>query len=593
MTRSSEKGKTNLLVNIAILATLGIVLFNPSGVIGRRITAAYDGWKNQKAITGVWSTLSNAPSRLVSHEPLEKRTIVEFIDYECPSCRRIAGLVSKAVSLGEAEVVIRHLPLTRIHPNAESAARAVICSERHGLFAEAHASLLRKADWREDTDWVAWATSIGIDDTAFFQECLLAKSTSDRIDEDVRLASLIGVTGTPTFVTEAGVFPGELGFGSALLSAEARRAVARRDTVPRVVDLSAPLFDSGEHPDSVVATLGFLSHGAFLGDRRVALLDDQKLLLIDFNGQNVWTAGGGGDGPGEFRAPGGGLGWFPKGNKIVVWDPLQQRVSVFSDTGELMNNERVEASTGDLETVLALFSAVGIFSDGGLVTIDYPRGVPDSRDIPDGYRQAERIVAISRRGVSTVVDMRGDEPSTVLFGARSFVAVTKDRVMVADTEADAIEAYTRAGELLFAIPMPGERVPVRRQHVEAALAEARARNERRAERRARLVGRAGLSAQRMEDSEVEFRHRDESPPIDAMRADGEGRLWVRWYLMPGDELQRWGVWDGRDELFRVEIPKGMEFMDARGDLILLRVEDAFDVPRAVVGRMVDPKGFVS
>ena len=588
--RSSENRNANLFVNVAILATLAIVLFSPSGGIGSRVAVAYGDWKSQRAVARAWQTLTAAPSRLVSHGSPTKQTIVEFIDYECPSCRRIAEQVSDAVSSKEVEVVVRHLPLTAIHPNAKRLASAAICSEPYGLFEDAHASLLHTAEWGEETDWSVWANSIGIDDVASFERCLLTGSTSARIDEDVHLASLIGVTGTPTFVTETGVFPGEQGFASALLEVTARRTVSRQDTMPRVVDLSVPLFDSGEHPEGAVAVLGSLSHAAFLGDRRVVLLDDQNLLFVDLQTGELWTAGGGGDGPGEFRAPGGGLSWFPDGDRIAVWDPLQQRISVFSDTGELVRNERVDVSPGELETVLAFFNAVGMFSDGGLAITDYPGGVPDSRDVPDGYRQVERIVAISREGVSTIVEVRGDEPRTVLFGARSFVAVTKDRVMVADTETNAIEAYSRAGELLFAMPMPGQRVPVRGQHLETAVDEAQMRNEQRAERRARLIGRAGLAAQRMTDDEIEFRHRDESPPIDAMRVDGEGRLWVRWYVMPGDEMQRWAVWDERDELFRVEMPTGMEFMDARGNLILLRVEDAFDVPRAVVGRVVDQPG---
>ena len=590
MSRSSENRNTNLFVNAAILATLAIVLLSPSGAIGSRVAVAYGNWKSQRAVARAWQTLTDAPSRLVSHGSPAKQTVVEFIDYECPSCRRIAEQISDAVSSQEVEIVVRHLPLTAIHPNAKRLASAAICSEPYGLFEDAHASLLRTAEWGEDTDWSVWANSIGIDDVASFERCLLAESTFARIDEDIHLASLIGVTGTPTFVTETGVFPGEQGFASALLGLAERRTVAPQDTMPRAVDLSFPVFDSGEHPEEAVAVLGSLFHAAFLGDRRVVLLDDQILLFVDLQTRKLWTAGGDGDGPGEFRAPGGGLSWFPNGDRIAVWDPLQQRISVFSDTGELVRNERVDVSPGELETLLALFNAVGMFSDGGLAITDYPGGVPDSRDVPDGYRQMERTVAISREGVSTIVELQGDEPRTVLFGAQSFVAVTKDRVMVADTEADAIYAYSRAGELLFAIPMPGQRVPVRGQHLEAAVNEAQMQNERRAERRARLIGRAGFSAQRMADDETEFRHRDESPPIDAMRVDGEGRLWVRWYVMPGDEIQRWGVWDQTDELFRVEMPTGMEFMDARGDLILLRVEDAFDVPRAVVGRIVDHPG---
>jgi protein-disulfide isomerase len=134
---------------------------------------------------------------------------VEFIDYECPYCRRGAPRVAKSVAGEEVDVVIRHLPLEGIHPWARSAARAAICTERYGVFAEGHAALLGEEGWKGNSDWEAWALALGIEDTVAFRQCLEDDKTTRRIEEDMWLADRLGVTGTPVFVTSSGVFPGD------------------------------------------------------------------------------------------------------------------------------------------------------------------------------------------------------------------------------------------------------------------------------------------------------------------------------------------------------------------------------------------------
>ena len=107
------KGKLNLVVNVAILVTLAVVL--SQGALGRWIKGTYDDWQVGRTIVEVWPDLVQGSSRLEGNAVQPTRTIVEFIDYECPFCRRGAAQVLNAVGLEEADVVIRHLPLERIH----------------------------------------------------------------------------------------------------------------------------------------------------------------------------------------------------------------------------------------------------------------------------------------------------------------------------------------------------------------------------------------------------------------------------------------------------------------------------------------------
>ena len=67
-----------------------------------------------------------------------------------------------------------------------------------------------------------------------------------------------------------------------------------------------------------------------------------------------------------------------------------------------------------------------------------------------------------------------------------------------------------------------------------------------------------------------------SPPT----ADFDGRLWVRDYRLPDQDSVTWRVWDiDRQELlFTARMGGEDRLLDARGDVVLLRRLDEFDVP---------------
>ena len=131
--------------------------------------------------------------------------IIEFGDYECPFCRDShADLEAVLASYPDATIGFRHYPLTAIHPKAEAAARAAICAEEQGRFAQLHSLLFESTDWRDTGDWKTLAEKAGVDDMVSYEDCLQGEAAGRRLEEDMRLGDALGVTATPTFFYQFG-----------------------------------------------------------------------------------------------------------------------------------------------------------------------------------------------------------------------------------------------------------------------------------------------------------------------------------------------------------------------------------------------------
>jgi len=211
------RDRLNTLANLAIIATLAFLLLRPSGPVGARIARWKQTQDSQREIALVWNALVRGPSLLQSAAS-GSAPVVEFIDYQCPSCQAVASQVEAEAKAANRGVVIRHLPL-RIHMYADSAARAAICAEAEGRFDVMHHRLLTLSDWAQSPDWVAAAVGVGIRDVDGFVNCMRSESTERRLEDDRRFAERLGVRGTPTFVTTAGLFTGGDEVGSAFRSA--------------------------------------------------------------------------------------------------------------------------------------------------------------------------------------------------------------------------------------------------------------------------------------------------------------------------------------------------------------------------------------
>ncbi len=127
-------------------------------------------------------------------------TLVEYGDFECPSCKQAAPVVRLLLSdfPDRLRFVFRHFPLEEVHPHALNAAQAAECAGGQGKFWPMHDLLfehqhslkgnnLRDYAQRLELDMARYTAEM--DDTVYLQ----------RVREHERGAAQSGVRATPTF----------------------------------------------------------------------------------------------------------------------------------------------------------------------------------------------------------------------------------------------------------------------------------------------------------------------------------------------------------------------------------------------------------
>jgi len=125
-------------------------------------------------------------------------TVVEYGDFQCPYCGRAEPAVRELLNDVDLRFVWRHLPLTDVHPQAQTAALAAEAAGNQGKFWEMHDLLLKNQAFLKITDLLRYATRLGLD-TERFHDDMIRGDTAERIATDVDSADLSGVSGTPTF----------------------------------------------------------------------------------------------------------------------------------------------------------------------------------------------------------------------------------------------------------------------------------------------------------------------------------------------------------------------------------------------------------
>jgi protein-disulfide isomerase len=139
--------------------------------------------------------LDGSPARGPESAPV---TIVEFADFECPFCQRLAPDLDDLCEKRQATVrfVYKFMPLA-MHPHSEIAARAAIAAQTQGRFWPMHHALFANGSHLEVTDIEGYAKELGLDLDRFRAD-MKSPATTARLDGDRKLADDLGVKGTPT-----------------------------------------------------------------------------------------------------------------------------------------------------------------------------------------------------------------------------------------------------------------------------------------------------------------------------------------------------------------------------------------------------------
>jgi protein-disulfide isomerase len=142
-------------------------------------------------------------------DPNASITILEFGDYQCPSCGQFArdyepGVRLALIETGRAKFIYHDLPIVEAHPHAFLAARAARCAEDQGKYWEYHDELYRQqVRWSAVSApagmFVEYAETLGLD-TGDFGSCLHSDRHADVVTANLRLGRELGILRTPTLL---------------------------------------------------------------------------------------------------------------------------------------------------------------------------------------------------------------------------------------------------------------------------------------------------------------------------------------------------------------------------------------------------------
>jgi protein-disulfide isomerase len=145
-----------------------------------------------------------APKRIdVSEAPVKGNpnapvTIVEFVDYECPHCKRVQPVLRQVLEefKDDVKIVFKHYPLST-HTNARTAAEAAVAAHKQGKFWAYNDRLWNIADGLTPAAMEQQAKEVGLD-VAKWRSDMESEAVKTRVQKDRDEGSALGIMATPT-----------------------------------------------------------------------------------------------------------------------------------------------------------------------------------------------------------------------------------------------------------------------------------------------------------------------------------------------------------------------------------------------------------
>ena len=323
-----------------------------------------------------------------------------------------------------------------------------------------------------------------------------------------------------------------------------------------------PVFRLGNLEDDPFSQFFRILDVALLAGGDVIVVDggSSEVRRYDATGRHMWSAGGRGEGPGEFRSPR-YLGRRDDGS-FLVWDRSLFRLSVIGENGEVILSQRRSSPDG------REFIVQGLFDDGAwLVTFPVSISAPSA-----GTAWADTIglwrydpVREDRVRLAGIIGQRwiwtGQHMLPVPFSPRPLRAIDGSRLAVASGPDAEISVHDAAGSLVARYRFARDREPVTESDVRQVI-------ESLVE-----IGQSGAPAAAWRDWRDRMEIPRYEPAFDWLLADGNGTLWARRFQ--SDPLSReppsWDVFDPTGVyLGSVSTPGGLAVL-AIGDGLLAGV----------------------
>lgn len=179
--------------------------------------------QGRAAVLSHRQALSHDPDSPVGGNPSGDVTVVEFFDYRCPHCRRMAPVI-KALLAQDPRVRLVYKEMPILGEESMIAARAALAARRQGKYAEAHDRLMTESGPLTPASVVAALAAIGLDPGRLRAD-MEAPEVAALLGRELALAQALGIDGTPAFVVGGELVVGAVDLGTLQdLITQARRA---------------------------------------------------------------------------------------------------------------------------------------------------------------------------------------------------------------------------------------------------------------------------------------------------------------------------------------------------------------------------------
>ncbi|MEK7287336.1 MAG: thioredoxin domain-containing protein [Elusimicrobiota bacterium] len=153
-----------------------------------------------------WASALSLPAGRVKGPPGATLTLIEFSDFQCPSCKRATTVADDLLGLypNDLKIVYKYFPLSQMHAWSKLAAAGAECARAQDKFWPYHDILFDKQEeWSKAQDakieFLRYAKDLGLDLTGF-EACLADPKTEAIIKTDVAEGERAGLSSTPTFL---------------------------------------------------------------------------------------------------------------------------------------------------------------------------------------------------------------------------------------------------------------------------------------------------------------------------------------------------------------------------------------------------------
>jgi len=189
------------------------LLKNPELLIemSRQLEAKQKALKSSnfsEAVKKLNTELINGDGAAVMGNPDGKTIVIEFSDYNCPYCKRMAPMIKQAIKTNpDLKFVLREFPI--LGPSSKYASAAALAAKMQGKYETAHFALISTKGRLTETRVNKLLAAAGLD-MAKLKKDMESPLIKTVIARNLEIGQMLGINGTPAFIAAEKLFPGAL-----------------------------------------------------------------------------------------------------------------------------------------------------------------------------------------------------------------------------------------------------------------------------------------------------------------------------------------------------------------------------------------------